>query len=394
MGDINTRRYEREEQLCWHPRASKSKNTIRKTKLDDDYIRTEFQRDIHRIIYSQPFRRLKHKTQVFYYPSNDHICTRLEHVIQVASAARTIARALGLNEDLAEAIGLAHDLGHSAFGHHGEEALSKISKTHGISEVFHHEVHGLRVVDCLAQMDREPKIGLNLTMEVRDGIISHCGEDFESNECHPFMGNKELSLIDNRKKAGNPITLEGCIVRMVDKIAYLGRDLEDGLHSGIINQNDIPVNIVQNLGNNNGDITGKLVTDMINQTKTKEDCIAMSQKIFSLVKQFKTFNYDYIYLNEKVQQYKERVSLAFHTLFYHFVEVLNLTDRFSDSDLIKRYEDKEILEVLRCFVHDINYDPIITNERIALDFLAGFTDNFVFKALKSIDRLLLPELIV
>jgi dGTPase len=146
--------------------ATLSRNSKgRKHKLKPDGYRTEFQRDIHRIIYSQPFRRLRHKTQVFFLPNNDHICTRMEHVLHVASASRTVARHLQLNEDLAEAIGLGHDLGHSPFGHHGESVLKGICecKKYNLDISFQHEINGLRVADKLAELDREPNPGLNLT---------------------------------------------------------------------------------------------------------------------------------------------------------------------------------------------------------------------------------------
>jgi len=168
-----------EELYYTNPNATLSKNSKgRKINLPSDNYRSEFQRDVHRIIYSQPFRRLRHKTQVFFLPHNDHICTRLEHVIHVSSASRTIARHLGLNEDLTEAIGLGHDLGHAPFGHHGEYVLSQLAKEYHLETIFQHEIQGLRVVDKLAELDRELTAGLNLTFEVRDGIISHCGEDF------------------------------------------------------------------------------------------------------------------------------------------------------------------------------------------------------------------------
>ena len=172
----------------------------RQKKQQDDQFRTEFQRDIHRIIYSQSFRRLRHKTQVFYFPQNDHVSTRMDHVLCVASAARTVARCLRLNEDLAEAIGLAHDIGHAPFGHQGEEFLTKIIdsstalKQH--IQSFSHEVYGLRVVDKIAKRDRESP-GLNLTWEVRDGIISHCGEDFERCKLIPGDKNKKLEIFSD-----------------------------------------------------------------------------------------------------------------------------------------------------------------------------------------------------
>lgn len=173
----------------------------RQVHISEDGIRSEFQRDVHRIIYSQAFRRLKHKTQVFHFPQNDHVTTRMQHVLFVASAARTVARSLGLNEDLAEAIGLAHDIGHAPFGHLGESILTDIIESNSsfsdIMPVFNHEVYGLRVVDHLAKLDSE-KPGLNLTWEVRDGIISHCGEDFQNCRLEPEHRDKDLESLLSR----------------------------------------------------------------------------------------------------------------------------------------------------------------------------------------------------
>ncbi|MBN2376222.1 MAG: dNTP triphosphohydrolase [Sedimentisphaerales bacterium] len=220
----------------------------RTRKLPADDYRTDFQRDAHRIIYSQPFRRLRHKTQVFYFPKNDHVSTRLDHVLFVAAASKTVARCLGLNEDLAEAIGLAHDIGHAPYGHQGEKILSGIINNNGcalrkIIPKFQHEIYGLRVVDLLAKRDGE-KPGLDLTWEVRDGIISHCGEDFKTCKLKPFSGNKNLNKIKDRKKdAKTPATLEGCIVRLVDKIVYAGKDVEDAIASNIIKRKDVPTKI-------------------------------------------------------------------------------------------------------------------------------------------------------
>jgi len=213
------RRSERE--LFPSPHATIGTRGRRKPQDEDDF-RTDFQRDVHRIIYSQSFRRLRHKTQVFYFPQNDHVSTRMDHVRFVASAARTVARCLELNEDLAEAIGLAHDIGHAPFGHQGEDFLSGIIHDHPtlkrLMPEFSHEVYGLRVVDSIAKRDREPP-GLNLTWEVRDGIVSHCGEDFQTCRLEPASNPKNLEQIRTRDDAGKPATLEGCIVRLMDKIA-------------------------------------------------------------------------------------------------------------------------------------------------------------------------------
>jgi dGTPase len=245
----------------------------RKEALAPDEFRTDFQRDVHRIIYSQSFRRLRHKTQVFYFPQNDHVSTRADHVLFVASASRSVARCLGLNEDLAEAIGLAHDIGHAPFGHQGEEFLNEIiKKTPVLKKVlpcFHHEVYGLRVVDKIAKRDRE-RPGLNLTWEVRDGILSHCGEDYKTCTLTPNRKNKNLEKIKNKKKAGFPATMEGCIVRLIDKVAYFGKDIEDALEAKIITADKIPSAIRKELGSTNGKIIGTILQDIIKQSKDKD----------------------------------------------------------------------------------------------------------------------------
>ncbi len=250
-----------------------TRGRYRSDRLEADEYRTELQRDVHRIIYSQAFRRLRHKTQVFYFPQNDHVTTRMDHVLFVASAARTVARSLGLNEDLAEAVGLAHDIGHTPFGHQGEEFMKGIIKFHpalqGLFPDFSHEIYGLRVVDKLGKLDREQP-GLNLTWEVRDGIVSHCGEDFQKCRLEPTP-NKEFDLekIQSRSDAKTPATLEGCLVRLIDKVAYFGKDLEDALETEIITESDLPPKIKDELGDTNGQMIGNVLTDIINTSKDK-----------------------------------------------------------------------------------------------------------------------------
>jgi len=182
-------------------------------------------------------------------------------VLFVASAARTVARCLNLNEDLAEAIGLAHDIGHAPFGHQGETFLKEIIKHNpsltNVLPSFSHEVYGLRVVDKIAKRDRE-RPGLNLTWEVRDGIISHCGEDFKTCKLVPGDKDKELEKIIGRKDAGSPTTLEGCIVRLIDKVAYCGKDIEDAIAAETIKPGEIPGSIKTELGHTNGKIVGTI----------------------------------------------------------------------------------------------------------------------------------------
>ena len=378
-----------EKSIYKNPKAALSENSKgRQKQIKQDCYRNEFQRDIHRIIYSQPFRRLRHKTQVFFLPKNDHICTRMEHVLHVASASRTIARHLQVNEDLVEAIGLGHDLGHAPFGHHGEEVLSDLSKKHRLNINFQHEVHGLRVVDKLAELDRETEVGLNLTYEVRDGIISHCGEEF-SNELVPEKNNKDLEKINNRKDALMPCTIEGCVVRMVDKIVYAGRDIEDALVAELIKEGSIPKDIIKGLGENNGEIIGTLLEDLVNYCKANPGKIGLSNEKHELLKKLIDFNYKEIYRSEKVAKYKKQATRALEELFTRLLEDLEKTDRLrKDRNLLP---DAEVYDVLDKFIKKINYSEKEPNALIVLDFISGMTDNYVVSCL---DQIFVPKNIV
>ena len=382
--------YDREEYLYKNEFATKSRNSKgRERELSPDF-RTEFQRDTHRIYYSQPFRRLRHKTQVFYYPKSDHISTRLEHALFVTAAARTIARALKLNEDLAEAIGLGHDLGHAPFGHHGEGILNEICDKK-MNSNFDHEVNSLRVVDKLAQLDREEPPGLALTYEVRDGIVSHDGEDFSQAKIIPHQGNKKLDQIKKKRDAKNPTTLEGCIVRMADKIAYAGRDIEDGIQAELIKPNDIPKSVTRILGDNNGAIVGTLVRDVIKNTPPDENYVAMSEKMFEVLNTLLDFNKKRIYNHDKVQEYKNRVEVTISNLFSIFMETLDNTERFNNDSEVNKIRNIFIYKTFETFVRDMEYTKEDSNAQIAVDFISGFTDNFVIRALNEI---FVPESIV
>lgn len=370
--------------LYKNPRASLSKNTKGRNKhWEPCNYRTEYQRDIHRIIYSQAFRRLRHKTQVFFLPNNDHICTRMEHVLHVASASRTVARHLGLNEDLAEAIGLGHDLGHAPFGHHGEHVLSKLALEHELELSFQHEIHGLRVVDKLAELDREPESGLNLTYEVRDGILSHNGEDFKKNhEIFPYQEEKILENIRTRLDSKMPVTLEGCIVRMVDRIAYAGRDVEDAIVAGILEETTIPREIVRELGKNNGEIIGNLLIDLIEYSKKHEDRIGLTVEKHQSLAELIDHNYKKIYLSVEVDKYKKQATLALNELFHKLLDDLTKTDRLTAS--VDKLPDASIYEIMTKFIKKINYADDTPNALIVLDFISGMTDNYVVKCLDEI----------
>ncbi|MBN2316744.1 MAG: dNTP triphosphohydrolase [Sedimentisphaerales bacterium] len=368
----------------------------RHPQTPDDF-RTDFQRDVHRIIYSQSFRRLRHKTQVFYFPQNNHVSTRMDHVRFVASAARTVARCLGLNEDLVEAIGLAHDIGHPPFGHQGEKFLTGIFEKYGVLKQimpeFSHEVYGLRVVDWIAKRDSE-KPGLNLTWEVRDGIISHCGEDFRSCKLVPGSKEKNLDQIKTREEAGNPATLEGCIVRLIDKIAYVGKDIEDAREAKIIQKEKIPSQLRDELGTTNGKIIGTFVEDMIINSKDK-DYIAVSPRLGELLHRLIEFNREYIYRSSEAEGYKKQAGKTIKFLFDDLLNELKRTNRFqSYPDANASNSVPLVYDLLREFVSidmkDV-YKPEDPDELIVLDFVAGMTDSF---AIRSVSDVFIPKMTV
>lgn len=367
----------------------------RKNSQEKDLFRTEFQRDVHRIIYSQSFRRLRHKTQVFYFPQNDHVSTRMDHVRFVASAARTVARCLKLNEDLAEAIGLAHDIGHAPFGHQGEEFLSvacrKYSTLEKLMPTFSHEIYGLRVVDFIAKRDSE-KPGLNLTWEVRDGIISHWGEDFTTCKLEPGNKQKDLDKIRTREDAGNPATLEGCIVRLIDKIAYVGKDIEDAIEAGIIKKNDVPDNFKQALGTTNGKIIGTFLESIIKESYNK-NYIAISSELGDLLHDLIKFNGQKIYHSKQAEGYKTQANKTIGYLFDDLLNEITKTNRFEGNP----YKNNSIPVVYKVFqnfvckdMRDI-YESKTPDELIVLDFVAGMTDNF---AIRSLSDVFIPKMVV
>lgn len=387
--------YKRPEHERYKSQFATIETKGRVQKIAGDDFRTEFQRDVHRIIYSQSFRRLRHKTQVFYFPQNDHVSTRLDHVLFVASAARTVARCLGLNEDLAEAIGLAHDIGHAPFGHQGETILNEIiednSRLKGVLPNFSHELYGLRVVDKIAKRDREMP-GLNLTWEVRDGIMSHCGENFTKCQLIPGDKNKELEKIIDKKDAGNPATLEGCIVRLIDKVVYCGKDVEDAISAGIIKGKQIPDCIEEELGHTNGKIVGTFLKDIIKESEGN-NYIAISQEYGHLMNKLIKFNQDEIYHSSESEGYRKQANLTLKLLFNDLLEKIKTTKRLEAFcvepqtpkvyKLIKDYCDEYYRKKETKIYSDDDPD-----ELIVLDFIAGMTDSF---AVRSFQELFVPK---
>jgi dGTPase len=254
----------------------------------DSPVRTPFQRDRDRIVHSKAFRRLKHKTQVFVAPEGDHYRTRLTHTIEACGIARTVARALGLNEDLTEAIGLGHDLGHPPFGHAGEEALdTALRERCGIG--FKHNEHSLRVVEVLERDGR----GLNLTEQVRDGILNHTG-------------------------SSKPATLEGRIVKLVDRVAYINHDIDDALRAGILRPTDLPTAEIELLGATGSARIDTLVRDIVAESRAAGD-IVQSEEVGMAMLRLRKFMFDRVYLGPLASSEHERVHRVMRALFDHYM---------------------------------------------------------------------------
>ena len=311
--------------------------------------RTAFARDRDRILYSKAFFRLAGKTQVFMSPKNPLISNRMTHTIHVAQLSRSIARSLHLNEDLAEAIALGHDTGHPPFGHRGEKVLDELSQKH-LGMPFLHNVHSMRMLDVLERHGN----GLNLSFEVRDGIIKHCGEVntglFMAGEFHDDL----LSHYDDE-----PSTLEGCIVKICDRFAYVGKDIEDATTSGILLPEDIPDKITSVLGNDNGQIIDTLVKNLImnfykdrenfikanNREPTKKEIgIRLSEPILNALNSLiYEFNYPRIYQNDTNNTYSAQTENMVRGLFKHFLNELDVLriQEISQSTLMHFNGDKE-----------------------------------------------------
>ena len=335
-------------------------------------IRTDFERDSDRILYSMDFRRLRHKTQVFFNARNDHICTRMEHVLYVASISTTIARTLDLNDKLAYAIGLGHDLGHAPFGHSGERVLSRcLQKVSSDQIKFKHELHSLRVVDRIARRiskeGSDKYKGLNLTFEVRDGIVSHCGEKRNEYKIVPDRNKDMKDLEGITSLPENPYSLEACVVKIVDKIAYVGRDIEDAMRVKLINIDDISKDVKDELGVTNGEIINTLVLDLVNNSYEK-DYIALSEEKGKALSELISENYDHIYSAENIIRYEKGVQNIIEGLFEY------LYDSAGDFEKMEKSE----IKVLRNFCNFIKEGGFEEEPawRKTVDFIAGMTDNY------------------
>jgi len=341
-------------------------------------VRGPYFRDQTAIVHSLPFRRLKHKAQVFFSPNNDHVCTRIEHSLHVASIAATICKGLGLNSEIAYAIGLAHDLGHAPFGHAGEKVLHEKSQAIG---GFIHELHGLRIVDKLGNRGES----LNLTYAVRDGIVCHCGE-LPDQELEPRDNIIDLSEITS--KGTTPATYEGCVVRLSDRVAYLGRDLEDAIYGHFIRREDIPKNIEKELGQTNGEIIDTLVLDII-ENSNRTGKVAMSDQRYDLVKELYKFSVDKIYKHKAIERYANYCQRIIEELFDYLIGIYNNCN----NDYHKYYSSPVPLDKrFGRYLENMN-ESVYKSERaspnvIVRDYIAGMTDGYALRCMKEIS---LPE---
>ena len=352
--------------------AAKDSDAIRLYPIKED-IRPNYFRDIDRIIYSLSYTRYIDKTQVFSRKDSDHITKRIIHVQLVSKVARTIGRALSLNEDLIEAQALGHDIGHVPFGHLGESYLNELSLKHN-EGYFMHNVESVRELMILEDNGK----GKNLTIQTLDGILCHNGELLEK-EYKPVNKTKEDFLHDYEMcykdkeyaKKLRPMTLEGCVVRISDIIAYLGRDIEDAIRLGVFKKEEIPKSIQKILGNNNHDIVGTIVNDIINNSIGK-DSINMSPEIYEAIKDLKEFNYIHIYDKANTKEEKEKIKFMFNTLFDKYLNDLN-TNNTSSS-------------IYKVFLKGMttNYLENTTNERKIIDYIAGMTDDYMLKEFNNL----------
>ena len=347
-------------------------------------IRNPFAHDADRIMHCNAFARYMDKTQVFFQIKNDHIARRSLHVQMVSKIARTIGRFLQLNEDLIEAIAIGHDIGHTPFGHAGEAELARILEKNSIGS-FVHNAQSIRVLDKLEKHGK----GLNLTLQVLDGILGHNGE-VEFLELKPNKNNLKWDILDknvlncltlprekNFDKHLFPSTMEGSIVRLADLISYLGKDFEDAITLGIIKREELPLDIVQVLGNTNKSIINKLCLDIL-ENSFEQPFIKFSQEVFEALKGMKKFNYEKIYRCELISNQRKKFSKMVEALFDCYMD--DLTHNKISSDIFKHF----------IVHHQGEYLETEKPERMVADYIAGMTDQYF---LKQYELRFVPQLI-
>lgn len=353
--------------------ACKDSDAIYLNVEEERDFRTPFFRDIDRILYSLSFQRYMDKTQVFSFKDNDHLTKRMIHVLYVSKIARTIGRELGLNEDLIEAGALGHDLGHTPFGHVGEAILNEISVRAGCG-YFNHNVHSVRLLMSIENHG----MGKNITLQTMDAILCHNGELVMGKYEPRWNKTKEEFLSDYEKTYKDrrvsleliPMTLEGCVVRISDLIAYLGRDIDDAIRMNLLKWSDVPKSITSVLGFSNREIVNTIINDVINNSKGKK-YIKLSDDVYKAISDLKDFNYKNIYAKAYTVEEKSMLKTMLNTLYETYMS--DLENNNQDSNIIKSYLNNMSLEYKKN-----------SNERIVIDYIAGMTDDYTLKEYNKI----------
>lgn len=342
--------------------ATKSSDAIRLNKIHDDF-RTPYFRDIDKIIHSLSYTRYIDKTQVYSFKENDHISKRMTHVQLVSKIARTIGRALRLNEDLIEAIALGHDIGHTPLGHTGEALLNEISKEE-LNLYFAHNIQGVRNFMYIDNFGD----GNNLTIQTLDGIFCHNGEILSPiykpvpKTVDEFLSEYEESYKDlEQSKKCAPMTLEGCVVRICDIIGYIGRDIEDSINLGLFKREELPALITSVLGNNNKDIVNNIIVDIVKESMGKP-YIKMSDDVFNALFLLKEFNYNNIYKKSITQDEYNYYRYGMRIIFDDYLK--DLEENNKDSIIYKIFIDNQ----------SDRYNNDTSNKRKVIDFISGMTD--------------------
>lgn len=351
--------------------ATKSSEAIRFTEINDNDIRTPFFRDVDRIIHAYSYTRYADKTQVYSYKNNDHISKRMTHVQLVSKVARTIGRGLGLNTDLIEAIALGHDIGHTPLGHTGEKILNEISLRE-LNEYFAHNIQSVRHYMYVENNGN----GLNLTVQVLDGIMCHNGEIL-NNKYEPVKKTKE-EFLEQYKSAykdlktsnkNHPMTIEGCVVRISDIVGYIGRDIEDSINLGLFNRNDLPEEITKVLGNDNKDIINTIVKDIIDNSYNKP-YITMSEEVFTAIGELKKFNSENIYSKSLTKEEIEYYRQGMNKIYNRYLS--DITNSNKESIIYKLFLNTQ----------SAKYKEETPIKRQVIDFIAGMTDDLFHKEIE------------
>jgi dGTPase len=369
---------ERQEETWLSPYATRSVQASRR-RFEESVARghrQEFAVDADRILHSRAYTRYIDKTQVFYLVDHEHISHRVLHVQLLSKIARTIGKFLRLNEDLLEAIALGHDIGHPPFGHDGERIISVLCQAHGIGP-FLHSIQGVRFLDRLEKNGR----GLNLSLQVLDGILCHDGETHlerlspQRDKTFAHLEEEIRSKTADPELSLKPMTLEGCVVRLADTISYIGRDLEDAITLSLVRREELPLEVAGRLGRTNGAIVYSLVTDLLRHSFDK-NYVGYSPEVGALLKQLKEFNYQRIYNNPRIKDQTSKIEALCQRLFQRFLE-----------DLAQDRRDSPIYKDLLASL-DPAYRESHQPAEIVRDFLASMTDAYF---LRTSQELFFPQ---